>query len=99
MGVSRRLLVWVLSAILAVGLPLFAPYALSAEEPCSMSHHEESATDGITACAQSCAAVCAGMVLPALQRLRSAFHTERLPVISTSLFQSHAGPPGLQPPR
>ena len=78
---------------------MFTPYAVSAEEPCAMSHDEGSAPERNTACAQYCAAVCAGMALPALQPLPNALHSERVLVFSAHPFQSHAGPPGLQPPR
>jgi hypothetical protein len=94
-----RLLIWVLCAILAVGLPAFAPYAMAGDEPCSMSHEEGSAPERDTTCAQYCAAVCAGMVLPSVQRLAAGCDNERVAVLCIALFQSHAGPPALQPPR
>ena len=99
MGSCRRLLVWVLSATLAVGLPAFAPYVMAADEPCSMSHEEGNAPERDTNCMQCCAALCAGLALPAIQTVPAQVSGERAVAFLIELFQSRAGPPGLQPPR
>ena len=51
-------------------------------------------------CAQFCAAVCAGMAVPPVlspSPVRPA--SQRVAVFAPASFDSHFGPPGLQPPR
>ena len=103
MRLSRRLLMLLLSAVLAVGLPAFAPYVMAGDEPCSMSHdsnpQEQGAADQGTNCAKHCAAVCAAMVLPAVRPLPTDLSTGCAIALLPALFQSQYGPPGLHPPR
>ena len=103
----KRLAIFALCAVVGLGLPLYAAYAAPAggEHHAMMSHADGTADCGSQGdqgsdCAQYCAAVCAGMVLPAVARVpaeRSS--SERVVVLPLASFESYAGPPGLQPPR
>jgi hypothetical protein len=51
-------------------------------------------------CAQHCAAVYAGMMVPDVAHGYTAPATsERITVVAEQSFSSQSGPPGLQPPR
>lgn len=98
-------MILVLSAALAAGIPVFMAYAGGADEPCPMMSHDAGAmpdcdTPGHDAsCAQYCATACAGMVLSSAKPLSAPLPSERVVGFPLSAFDSHAGPPGLQPPR
>jgi hypothetical protein len=102
-----RLMLVVLCASLAFGVTL--SQSVAAQQPPCMSGMDHGAgmpdcdcgEQEMMNCAQHCAALFAGAMLPvsplSLQGLKPASEG----VSSSSLvdFQSHAGPPGLQPPK
>lgn len=72
----------------------------------SMMHHDADSPcgdcdDGApSACNEHCAALSAGMLLPALPNTPDLIATaDKVVVSAATAFESHAGPPGFQPPR
>lgn len=107
---SRLLRPW-LAALLCIA-SLFNGFAMGAtssseHQPCEMSTSGDTGhspcggcDEPASSCAQQCAAMCAGFLLarPGFTLEPSAY-PERVAVATAPLFHSHAGPPGLQPPR
>jgi hypothetical protein len=103
----KRFAIFALCAVLGIGLPLYTAYAAPAggEHHAMMSHADGmpdcgSQGDQGVDCAQYCAAVCAGMVLPAAPCASAdRSPSERVVMLPLASFESQAGAPGLQPPR
>ena len=81
--------------------------AAAAHEPCEMSAGHDGGNapcgdcgDSNAVCAQQCAAMSAGVLVaePAFS-LASDAPSQRVAVSAAALFDSHAAPPGFQPPR
>ena len=94
-------------ATLFNGFAAVAATNMVAHEPCEMSGgHDGGAapcddcTDPKAACLQQCQALCAGVIVtqsdPSLPVSATA---ERVAITAPASFESHAGPPGFQPPR
>ena len=106
MGLCRRLMILVLSATLAAGIPVFMAYAAGAGEPCPMMADDagtmpdcDTPASHEASCAQYCATACAGVVLSSAKPCSAASRSERVLALPFASFDSRAGPPGLQPPR
>ena len=110
----RRLIVVLICGAVAFGVPLSRVLAGDRAAPCDMDsmqhdgggmaaaeHDCDCGGDKAAAmCAAHCAAAFAGLAVPAhgifVQRARGSDAVAALPAAS---FESHAGPPGLPPPR
>ena len=84
-----------------------AASAPAVQAPCEMaSGHDTGHSpcgdcgDSSAACAQQCAVLCAGVLVarPGFSVSPNAA-AQRVAIDAASLFASHAGPPGLEPPR
>lgn len=102
----KRLAVLVLCAVLGLGLPHYAAYAAGGEgdHHVLMAHDAEMADCGASGdvhfdCAQYCAAMCAGMVLDFPCDALTPLPRDGVSALPAASYRSHAGPPGLQPPR
>lgn len=101
---------WFLALLLVAGSVVnAAAYAGpgTAEAPCPMSASDDAAPptcadcgDLAASCAQLCAALGAGMLAAAeAVAAPSNLPAGRIAAGARDVFRSHAGPPGLQPPR
>jgi hypothetical protein len=81
--------------------------ASDADAPCPMTASENAGHspcgdcgDPASSCAQVCAMLGAGMLLsPDRAPSVCDFPAQRVAAFASDVFRSHAGPPGLQPPR
>jgi hypothetical protein len=102
----KRLAVLALCALMGLGLPLYAGYAAGGEgaPPVLMADDGEmpdcaASGDVGLDCGQYCAAMCAGMVLDRRCDALTPLPRDGVSALPAASFRSHAGPPGLQPPR
>jgi hypothetical protein len=104
----RHALHWLLAFLIVVApITSSAAYAAaSAEAPCPMSASDDAGHspcgdcgDQAASCAQVCAMLGAGLLVCADSSSLPGQCAERVAVRVPDLFRSHAGPPGLQPPR
>ena len=103
----RRLISLLLCVSTLFGVLVSPAQAVAAAHASMMAmHHDADSPCGgcdegtPSACDQHCAALSAGMVVPSAAVTPDVVpQADRVVVMIDAAFESHAGPPGLQPPR